>query len=156
MNKSELISTMRDAHRQMAEVIERLPDERLLEPAMDDWTGKDLVAHMAWWHDHSAGVIESLRAGREPYDKKEPANETDARNAQTYREHLDDSPELARRAFRESFDRLMMALEPCAEDELFSVDRWPWLEGESLAEEIQWDSSRHYDEHRKYLEGLSS
>ncbi len=155
MDKSELIRTIRDAHQQMASAIERLPDKRLLEPAMDDWTGKDLVAHMAWWHDHSALVIESLRAGREPYDKNAPAYETDARNEQTHREHLDDSPALVRRAFRESFDRLMTALGPCAEDELFSVDRWPWLEGESLAEEIQWDSSRHYDEHRKYLEGLS-
>ena len=53
---------MRDAHQGMAEAIEHLPDKRLLEPAMDDWTGKDLLAHMAWWHDHSVLVIEGLRA----------------------------------------------------------------------------------------------
>jgi hypothetical protein len=37
----------------------------------------------------------------------------------------------------------------------FAEDRWPWLDGEALAEMILWDSSRHYDEHRSHLESLS-
>jgi len=56
--------TMREAYQRLADVIEHLPDERLLEPAMDNWTGKDLLAHIAWWHDHSVLVIDaSERAG---------------------------------------------------------------------------------------------
>jgi hypothetical protein len=155
MDKSELISTMRDAHQRMAGAIERLPDERLLEPAMGSWTGKDLVAHMAWWHDHSALVIECLRAGRQPYDTTDSANSTDALNERTHREHLDDPAELARRTFNESFIRLLAALEPCTDEELFTVDRWPWLDGETLVETILWDTSRHYDAHRQPLERLS-
>ena len=54
VDKPELISTIREAHQRVAGAIEHIPDERLLEPVMDDWTGKDLLAHMAWWHDHSA------------------------------------------------------------------------------------------------------
>ena len=65
---------------------------------------------------------------------------------------MGDPPELARRAFNESFIRLLAALEACPDEELFSVGRWPWLEGEALAEEILWDSSRHYDGHREPLE----
>ncbi|TMK91012.1 MAG: ClbS/DfsB family four-helix bundle protein [Actinobacteria bacterium] len=103
MDKAELIHTMREAYHRVAGAIEHVPDERLLEPAMDDWTGKDLLAHMAWWHDHSARVIEGLRAGRQPYDVNDPANSTDALNERTHREHLDDPPELTRRAFDESF-----------------------------------------------------
>lgn len=152
MDKPELIRTMREAHQRMAGAIEHLPDGRLLEPAMDDWTGKDLVAHMAWWHDHSVLVIECLRAGRQPYDDTDPANATDAVNERTHREHLDDLPELTRRAFNESFTRLLTALEPCTDEELFAIDRWPWLGGEALVETILWDSSRHYDAHREHLE----
>jgi len=146
---------MRDAHQGMAEAIEHLPDERLLEPAMDNWTGKDLLAHMAWWHDHSVLVIEGLRAGRQPYDGSDPANTTDAINERTRRDHLNDPPELTRRAFNESFTRLLAALEPVTEEELFAADRWPWLGGEALVETILWDSSRHYDAHREHLERLS-
>jgi hypothetical protein len=154
VDKRELIRTMRDAHQRMAEAIERLPDERLLEPAMDNWTGKDLLAHMAWWHDHSVLVIESLRAGRQPDDGSDPESTTDAINERTYREHLDDPPELTRRAFSESFTRLLAALEPVTDEELFAADRWPSLGGEALVETILWDSSRHYDAHREYLERL--
>ena len=155
VDKSELIRTIREAHRRVAGAIEHLPDDRLLEPVMDNWTGKDLVAHMASWHDHSVLVIACLRAGRQPYDGTDPANTTDAVNERTHREHLDDPPELTRRAFNESFTRLLAALEPCTDEELFAVDRWPWLGGEALAETILWDSSRHYDAHSEHLERLS-
>src|SRR5204862_910854 len=56
---------MREAYHRVAGAIEHVPDERLLEPAMDNWTGKDLLAHMAWWHDHSVDVI---------VDESDPAN----------------------------------------------------------------------------------
>ncbi len=147
--------TMRDAYQRLADVIEHLPDERLLEPAMDNWTGKDLLAHMAWWHDHSVLVIDGLRAGRRPYEASDPSNTTDTINERIRHDHLDDPPELTRRAFNESFTRLLAALEPVADEELFAVDRWQWLSGEALVETILWDSSRHYDAHREHLERLS-
>jgi hypothetical protein len=155
LDKPELIRTMRDAHQRVADAIQRIPDQRLLDSALDNWTGKDLLAHMAWWHDHSALVIEGLRAGRQPYDASDPANTTDAVNERTRRDHLDDPPELTRRAFSESFTRLLAALEPASDDELFAADRWKWLDGEALVETILWDSSRHYDAHREHLERLS-
>lgn len=146
---------MQEAHQRLADAIEHLPDERLLEPAMDSWSGKDLIAHMAWWHDHSVLVIEALRAGRQPYDGTDPENTTDAINERTRRDHSDDPPELTRRVFSESFTRLLAALEPVTAEELFAADRWPWLDGEALVETILWDSSRHYDAHREHLERLS-
>jgi len=155
VDKPELIRTIRDAHQRMAGAIEHIPDERLLEPVMDGWTGKDLLAHIAWWHDHSVLVIEGLRAGRQPYDGTDPVNSTDAFNERTHREHIDDQPALTRRAFTESFTRLLAALEPVTDEELFADDRWPWLDGEALVETILWDSSRHYDAHRDHLEPLS-
>jgi hypothetical protein len=155
VDKPDLIRTIREAHQRVAGAIEHVSDERLLEPATDNWSGKDLLAHMAWWHDHSVLVIESLRAGRQPYDGTDPANSTDAVNERTLREHLNDPPELTRRAFNESFTRLLAALESVADEELFAGDRWPWLDGEALVELILWDTSRHYDAHRQQLERLS-
>ncbi len=155
MDKAELIRAIREGHARLAATVERIPDARLLEPATDDWTGKDVLAHIAWWHDHSVLVIESLRAGREPYDRNDPAATTDALNERTQREHADDPPERTRRAVEESFTRLMDALDPVTDEELFAADRWPWLGGEALAETILWDTSRHYDEHRGSLERLA-
>jgi hypothetical protein len=155
VDKPELIRTIQESHQRMVGVIERIPDEQLLESVMDDWTGKDIVAHMAWWHDHSAVVIEGLRAGRQLFDPTDPASTTDALNERIHREHLNDSPELARRVSTESFTRLLAALEPVTDMELFADDRWPSLGGEALVETVLWDSSRHYDAHRDHLAPLS-
>ena len=65
------------AHGELAQLAERISDDRLRDPAMGDWKGKDVLAHLAWWHDHSVLVIEGLRAGRQPYDGTDPANTTD-------------------------------------------------------------------------------
>jgi hypothetical protein len=155
MDRSELKRTVLDGHQRTAALIGRIPNERLGQPATDTWTGKDVVAHLAWWHDHSARVIESLRAGRQPYDRADPANTTDSLNDQAHGEHLDDPPDLTRLAFSDSFGRLLAALEPCTDEELFAVDHWPWLEGEALAETILWDTARHYDAHFEHLERLA-
>ncbi len=155
VDKPELIRTIREAHQRVADAIEQVADGQLLQPVMDDWTGKDLLAHMGWWHDHSARVIEALREGREPYDRGDPANALDTLNERSHREHLDDPPELTRRAFKDSFTRLRAALQPVTGEELFAADHWPWLGGEALAETILWDTSRHYDDHREHLGRLS-
>jgi hypothetical protein len=146
---------MTTAHRELARVVEGISDDRLRDPAMGDWTGKDVLAHLAWWHDHSVLVIESLRAGRQPYDETDPANTTDAFNARAHREHLDDHPNATRVEFNQSFERLLAAIKPLTDDDLSSVKRWPWLGEEALAEMLQWDTSRHYKAHLEHLAPLA-
>jgi len=120
---------------------------------MGDWKGKDVLAHLAWWHDHSVLVIESLRAG--PYDGTDPANTTDAFNERVHREHLDDRPDVTRVAFSQSFERLLASVKPLTDDDLFGADRWPWLGEEALAETLLWDTSRHYKAHLENLAPLA-
>ena len=155
MDKEELLRSITTAHRELAQLVERITDDRLLDTAMDDWTGKDVLAHLAWWHDHSVLVIEGLRAGRQPYDETDPANSTDAFNERVHREHLDDRPDRTRVAFTQSFDRLLAAIKPLTDNDLFDAERWPWLGNEALAETLLWDSSRHYEAHRGHLAALA-
>jgi hypothetical protein len=155
VDKRDLIDAVIDAHRQLTGAIDALSDEQLLQSVMDDWTGKDLLAHIAWWHDHSALVIETLREGRQPYDTADPVNATDAVNERTRQAHLNEPPALSRTALIDSFNRLCAALDRATDDELFREDRWPWLSGEALVETILWDTTRHYEAHRKHVESLN-
>ena len=91
MDKDELMRTITSAHRELEELVDCISDGRLRDPAMDDWDGKDVRAHLAWWHDHTVLVIEGLRAGRQPYDGTDPANTNDGVNERVHREHVDDS-----------------------------------------------------------------
>lgn len=155
MDREELLHTITTAHRELAQLVERISDDRLRDPAMGDWKGKDVLAHLAWWHDHSVLVIERLRAGRQPDDGDDPTNTTDGVNERVHREHLDDRPDVTRVAFNESFERLLAAIEPLPDDDLFGADRWPWLEGEALVEMLLWDTSRHYEAHLASLAPLA-
>jgi hypothetical protein len=114
-----------------------------------------VLAHLAWWHDHSVLVIEGLRAGRPPYDVTDPANTTDGFNERVHREHLDDRPDVTRVAFNQSFERLLAAIRPLTDDDLFGADRWPWLGEEALVETLLWDTSRHYEAHLQHLAPLA-
>lgn len=155
MDKAELLSTITTAHDDLSKLVRRISDDRLRDRVMDEWTGRDLLAHLAWWHDHSVLVIEGLRAGRQPYDRTDPAHTADAFNERVHREHLDDPPEVTRVAFRQSFERLLATLAPLTDDDLFAADRWPWLDGEALVETLLWDTSRHYEAHLEHLAPLA-
>jgi len=62
---------------------------------------------------------------------------------------------VTRVAFKQSFERLLAAIKPLTDDELFGPDRWPWLGGEALGETLLWDTSRHYEAHIEHLAPLA-
>ncbi len=155
MDREELLRTITTAHGKMKQLLDRISDERLQDPAMGEWTGKDVLAHLAWWHDHSLLVIESLRAARQPYDAADPANSTDSLNERAYREHLDEPPDVTRVAFDQSIERLVAAIMPLSDHDLFGADRWPWLGDEALVEMLLWDTARHYEAHLEHLAPLA-
>ncbi|MBU6424442.1 MAG: ClbS/DfsB family four-helix bundle protein [Chloroflexota bacterium] len=155
MNKDELVRTITSGHRDLAELVDRISDDALRGRVTDDWTGKDVLAHIAWWHGHSVLVVEGLRAGQRPYDATDPANITDAVNERVLREHVDDAPQATRAAVERSFERLVESVAPLTDDDLFRTDRWPWLNGEALVETLLWDTSRHYTAHLDQLRALS-
>jgi hypothetical protein len=155
VDKGELLQTITTGQNELAELVARISDDRLRDPAMDDWTGKDVLAHLAWWQEHSARVTEDVGAGRQPDENTHPGDTTDEINEYVFREHFDDSPEVTRTAFRQTFERLLAAIEPLTDADLFSSDRCPWLDGEALSEMLLWDTSRHYQQHFANLEPLS-
>lgn len=155
MDKDELLRTITIAHEELSELVERISDERLLEPAMGAWTGKDVLAHVAWWQDHSAQLTEDAHANRVPDDETHPGSTTDEINEYVFRAHVDDTPGEVRAAFTQSFERLLAAIEPLTDADLFGSDRCPWLDGGALSEMIIGDTSRHYWQHVANLEPLS-
>jgi hypothetical protein len=155
MNRTDLLASIRETHAPIESAVAAMDDEMLLGPApgMDGWTRKDVLAHIAWWNDHSARVVEGLRAGREPYDRSGPF-EVDALNARTLEENRDRSAADVRRRESETFVRLVGLVEATSEDELFEIGRYPWLGADSaLYETVVADSSEHYPEHLPHLSG---
>ncbi|MFL5756395.1 MAG: ClbS/DfsB family four-helix bundle protein [Chloroflexota bacterium] len=148
-SKGALIAFVATAHDDLREIVDALTEAEMAEAVMDDWTRKDVVAHIGWWEGHSADLIEALRAGREPHERVSGA--IDEINERVYREHLADTPDAARRFEAAEYARLVGALEGASEEDLFDATRFPWTEGEPLLATIRADTSLHYEEHLEHL-----
>lgn len=118
------------------EVLNSVPEDKLEEAgACGDWSIKDLMAHMAYWDDRDADVVEALSAGAdvEPIDWQEVNTQEAALRAHWT---LEDS----RRAMHAAHERALTALA-----------RHPELETSIWNESIE-----HYNEHaadvRKWLQ----
>ena len=90
MAKDTLLREIRATHARIAAAAE-LDDDALLGPApgMDGWTRKDVLAHVEWWTDHSADVIEGVRCGVDPYPGGDEPWDPDAQNARILAENRD-------------------------------------------------------------------
>jgi hypothetical protein len=155
MDKAGLLDTIREAHRPIENAVAGLDDSALLAPApgMDGWTRKDVVAHIEWWHDHSARVIEALLAGNEPYPRAGPFD-LDALNARILEQNRERSAADVRSGEASSFVRLIEGVEAASEEELFQVGRYAWLGADAaLRHTVEADSSEHYPDHLPHLQG---
>lgn len=146
-----LLHAMRDAHATLAGLIDALSDEALDAPApgMDGWTRKDVLHHIAWWHNHAAGVAEALRAGREPYDAA--TWDIDGWNARTLTDGKGMSALAVRNEEAQSFVRLVAAVEAASPAQLFEAGHFAWMDGRVLADTVEGDSFGHYPEHLPHL-----
>ena len=143
---------MRETHVPLETAVATLDDALLLGPApdMDGWTRKDVLAHVEWWNDHSTNVIAGARSGVDPYPGDDEPWDPDAWNARILAENRDRSAADVRRGEAESFARLLAAVEAASEDELFTQDPHPWLDG-TVAETVIGDSTDHYPDHVPHL-----
>jgi hypothetical protein len=152
MDRDTLLAEIRDTHEELEVALDGLTDDALLEPAVgiDGWTRKDVLAHLAWWTDHSARVIEALLAGRDPYDRSGPWD-IDAHNARVYEEHRDRPAGEVRRWEGETYRQVVAAVGQASDEDLFTAGRFEWLGSGTLAETVRADTSEHYREHLSAL-----
>ena len=152
MNKQTFLAEIRETHDPLAAIVGSLSDDAWDEPLPDmaGWTRKDALAHIGWWSDHSARVITALRAGVVPYDQ-DPDFDIDVQNRAILEEFRDRDPGEVRAFEAAAFERLVAAVEAATEDDLFTAGRFPWLEEETLAAAVAWDSTRHYPAHLPHL-----
>ena len=62
--KDELLRAEEDAWGEIHELLHQLTPEQASEPGfIDNWTAKDLLAHLSCWHAEAATVLCQLRLG---------------------------------------------------------------------------------------------
>ena len=152
MDKTELLNTMRDAHAPIEAAGATLSDDALHAeaPGMPGWTRKDVLAHIEFWHRHSAAVVTGLRTGVNPdVDDGEPFD-LDALNARVLADNRHRSGADVREGEAASYKQLTLAIEAATDHELFDAGVVPWLDATSAAV-VASDTYDHYPEHLPHL-----
>lgn len=118
--KTDLLDEIKERRAKLDALFDRIPKKRMLIPGVvENWTGKDLLAHiMVYDHWISGEIDHALRHGLPPRSRDVDYGDTDQRNHywHTYfqEEPLDQLKADARRVYAD----LIAAIEAASEDRL--------------------------------------
>ena len=148
--RSQLLALLDAGHAEWRAALSAVADDAFAEAVMPGWTRGDIVAHVEWWEDRSALVVEALLAGREPYPRDAPFD-LDNQNDQTRRENAGRAPADLRDGEARAWARLRVALAAASDDDLFETDTFRWLGGDALVDLVRGDTDEHWAEHLPHL-----
>lgn len=141
--KADLLAHMREAHSDFYAMLDRIPDERTSEIALyDNWTIKDLIAHLGWWYQSAADRIAAARRG----DAPQTFSDYDALNAEVQAQYRDTPLAEVRAMEAKGFALLEDIVENADEAELFDAARYPKA-ARSVASYIIGNTYGHYEDH---------
>ena len=138
--KEKLLDILHTARAREQAFVEALsPAERAAEGSPDDWSPKDLVAHMADWRLQKAGDLASLAGGVEPPDSPE----LDAANQIIYHRHRAKPWNEVLKFSADSWAALEIALQRLTEDFLAAPSPMPSMQGRPLWRLVTVDLATH-------------
>lgn len=105
------------------------------------WTAKDHLAHLAWWRDRNARLMNGVRTGAE----LPPPVEEDAQNDVVYKAGRDRPADDILAEARASWDRLTEAVDACSEADLMRPH--PYAEDQALWESVPGNGHAHLAHH---------
>jgi len=119
----------------------------MLDRIDDEWTRKDVVAHLEAWERRAVELLERLRAGDAPSDRVE----TDELNARWFARDRDRSLADVRGGERAAYEAMLTSIAGASDEELFDGGHFAWTEGEPFANWFRANGDEHVDEHLEQL-----
>jgi len=157
MNKQKLLETVEREAELWEMFLGEVGEERMEQPcAMDEWSFKDVVAHLSAWQ---ANRLTRLRAARQDQTPsahfwpagwdKEDDKDLEKINEWIYKENCDRSLRDVLNEARQQFRYLRELVRTLSEEDLFDPDRFAWMEGKPLASLVSF--GHFHEEHEPAL-----
>jgi hypothetical protein len=143
MDRAGLLIELYAGRERLRAALATLPDPAMLDRVDDDWTRKDVLAHLGAWERRFGELLERLRRGEWPDD----TSETDELNARLYLVARDTSLEVVRLEEEAAWSQFMATVEGMSDAELFDGRHFAWTQGDPLVEWVTGNASEHVDEH---------
>ena len=152
MNKKDLLALLEDSHERILEAIDGLSTEEMSEPGViDNWSVKDILAHLTRWEAEVIKMLWQARQGMQPTSLLNQPHSVDEVNALWREEDQTRSLERILEDFHGVRNQTIRRLEFFTDKDLNDPARYPWLGGQPLWEWVAGDSFQHDEEHLEQL-----
>lgn len=154
MNKAEILTALEAGREDFLELIEDLSEEEMEQPrVVEDWSVKDILAHLARWEAELVRLLWQARQGEKPTTIHFTSVKIDEINARWYAESKERPLERVLEDFHGVRNQTIRRVETFSNKDLTDPNRFPWLGGEPLTKWIAGDSFEHEAEHAAHIRG---
>ena len=146
--KDELLNEAAREYKALHEALQGLNETQMTEVWLGTWSVRDIVAHIAGWHQEMAPALERLARGERPIRDGVSYDDVDAWNAR-FAAHAKD---------REVAD-LLLELDRSHEDFMQAAARVPadrWPPGKTTYRIVDDNTAHHYREHADQIRAWRS
>ena len=154
-SKEQFLESTEAEHAALLDLLQSIPSERQTEPGVwgDDWTIKDLLAHLTEWEQMFLGWF---RSGLEGKTFQMPAegfkyNQVPELNQQIWRQHRDEPLEVVVGRFHDSYQEILGLARGLSEEELLEPGHFPWTKKYPLTTYLGPNTDSHYRTAKKII-----
>lgn len=135
--KADLLSRIEEEREYWHRLVAKIDRDRMEEPGpMGEWSFKDLAAHLTGWREQTIGRLEAAGRGDDtpPTPWHADLVEDDEINRWIYEQNRERPVADVLEAADTSYQRLASAISGLSEDDVTTPERFPWTDGQSLAD----------------------
>src|SRR5919197_5840707 len=149
MDKTELLTKIEEGYATLNTLLASLNEAQMTQPRVQDqWSVKDIVAHVAAWQSLCAEWLEVLARGETPPQARlwddESVNQA---NEQFFKENEQRPLPDTLSDFHQSYRRMLNAVNALSDEDINNRNRYAWRQGRPLLDFIIGNSYGHYPEH---------
>lgn len=150
MNHTDLLKALAASRAELDAALAGLTDEQMTEPGvLNDWTVKDILAHLTAWEVELVTVLGKLARGQTPKPVGETDAETNALNAKWHKDYQSRPLDRVLEDYQAVRPQSIRQVERLTEADLTTPRKW--LKGRPLLELILAETIEHDAEHLPHL-----
>jgi hypothetical protein len=149
MDKTTLLDKIRTRQAEFEALLATLNEDQLTTPGVNgDWSIKDILAHLVAWQKRTLAYLDAAaRQGEPGVESISSDAEMNDLNARFYAGNKSRPLADVMTDFKNTSARVVAAVEALSADDLFAPDRFTWLRGDPLWEQVAGNTYEHIDEH---------
>lgn len=144
MDKQQVIQAEREGYSAFRESITDLTDEEMKRPAFGTWSVREVVAHLAGWHEQLGTGLERVARGERPTPEGVDWSDVNGWNARFAAEAEGQSPAELLSLLDERVERFMAALDAVPDDR--------FGDGKTVNRLAAGAGYGHFEEHAREIE----